>query len=360
MRKERLYENILTNLNDGLIVISKDMKVITINSALESICSISAAHYLNKSFLYFSEHNSHLIEIVQKTLQTGQTIFDFEYSFFDKLGRSFPVDITASPLLEENDCINGVILVLRDLRRIKELKDRVQLHEWLANMGTMASGMAHEIKNPLGGIRGAAQLLVGELERAELKEYLNVIIKEVDRINNIVENFLDFTKPKRINFKTVNIHKIIEEIMLLQNESPLMKNIQIKQNYDPSLPPVEADEGKLKQVFINLIQNSLEAMKNNGVLTLTTKLYSDFQILSKNKKVPTRMLLVEIKDTGEGLSGDIMNKLFTPFFTTKSKGTGLGLFISHRIINEHRGGLKLTKNKDKGTTAKVYIPFRRE
>ncbi len=336
------------------------MKVITINSAFENIYGISAAHYLNKSFIDFSKYNSHLIEIVQKTLQTGQTIFDFEYNFFDKLSRCFPVDITSSPLLEMNGSITGVILVLRDLRRIKEWKERMELHDRLTNLGTMATGMAHEIKNPLGGIRGAAQLLQLELEKEELKEYLSVIIKEVDRINNIVENVLGFTKPKKIKFKAVNIHKVIKEILLLQKESPFMKNIEIKQNYDPSLPHIEADEGKLKQVFLNLIQNSLEAMKNDGVITLTTKLYSDFRILSKKQKSPIRMLLVEIKDTGEGLSNETINKLFTPFFTTKSKGTGLGLFISHKIINEHRGGLKLIKNKDKGVTAKVYIPLRRE
>lgn len=334
------------------------MEIIAINSALEHICGISAAHYLNRSFLDFSSHNTHLVDIVQKTLQTGQTVFDFEYSFFDKSRKSFPVDITASPLSEADGLITGVTLVIRDLRRIKELKDRLRHHEWLANVETMASGMAHEIKNPLGGIRGAAQLLRMELGKEDLKEYLNIIIKEVDRINNIVENVLGFSKPKKIKFKRINIHKIIEEILLLQKESPLMKNIQIKQNYDPSLPLVEANEEKLKQVFLNLIQNSLEAMKNHGVLTLNTKFDTDYQILSKKQKTPIRMLLIEIKDTGEGISDEIQDKLFTPFFTTKSKGTGLGLFISHKIVEEHRGGLKLINNKEKGSTAKIYLPIK--
>ncbi len=342
------------------MVITKDMKVITINTAMEHLCGISATHYLNKSFLYFSENNSHLTEIIQKILQTGQTIFEFEYSFLDKRGGSFPVDIAASPLSEPNDSIAGAVLELRDLRRIEELKENMRFHKWFSNIEAMASGMAHEIKNPLGGIRGAAQLLQMELKKEGFKKYLKVIIKEVDRINNIVENFFRFNKPKKINFRSVNIHKIIEEILLLQKESPLMKNIQIKLNYDPSLPLVEADEGKLKQVFLNLIQNSMEAMKRNGTLTVSTKLYADFQILSKKQRAAIRMILVEIKDTGEGLSDDIINKLFTPFFTTKSNGSGLGLFISQKIIDEHRGRLKLKKNKDKGTTAQVYIPLRRE
>lgn len=330
------------------------------NPALEQICNISAARYLNRSFLDFFKQNTHLIDIVQKTLQTGQTILDFEYSFFYKSGRAIPVDITALPLSEPYDSITGVVLVIRDLRRIKELKDRIPHNKWLDNMGIMASGMAHEIKNPLGGIRGAAQLLQMELEKKELKEYLSVIIKEVDRINYIVENFLGITKPKKVKFKPVNIHKIIEEILLLQKELPLMKNIQIKQEYDPSLPLVGGDEKKLKQVFLNLIQNSLEAMRKNGVLTLTTKFDTDFQILSKEQKAPIRMLLVEIKDTGEGMSDETINRLFTPFFTTKSKGTGLGLCISQKILEEHQGGLKFVKNKDKGTIAKVYLPLKKE
>ncbi len=360
MKKEKLYENIFSSLNDGVMVVSCDMEIIFMNPALEHIFGISASHYIDRSFLDFSRQNTHLNDIIQKTLQTGQTIFDFEYSFFDKSRKPFPVDITVLPLLESNGSITGVVMVARDLSRIKELKERMRLHEGLANMEIMASGVAHEIKNPLGGIRGAAQLLQMELEKKELKEYLNVIIKEVDRINHIVENVLGFSKLGKTKFKFINIHKIIEEILLLQKASPIMKNIEIKQEYDPSLPPVEADENKLKQVFLNLIQNSLESMKNQGTLTISTKLDANFQILSKKHKVPTRMLLVEIKDTGEGVSDDIRDKLFTPFFTTKSKGTGLGLFISHKIIEEHGGGLQIVKNNDKGSNAKVYIPFKRK
>jgi len=359
LKKERLYENILSSLNEGVMVVSNDMEIIFMNSALEDIFSISASHYLNGSFHNFSKQNVHLVDIIKKTLQTGQTIFDFEYNFFNKSDSTFPVDITVLPLPEPNGLITGVVIVVRDLRRIKDLKERMQHHEGLANMEIMASGMAHEIKNPLGGIRGAAQLLRMELEKEDLKEYLNVIIKEVDRINYIVENVLGFAKPKKTKFEPVNIHKTIEEILLLQKESPLMKNIEIKQEYDPSLPPAEADEQKLKQVFLNLIQNSLEAMKNKGTLIISTKLEVDFQVLSKKQKVPIRMLLVEIKDTGEGISEEIKNKLFTPFFTTKSRGIGLGLFISHKILEEHGGGLKIIKNKDKGSVAKVYIPSKR-
>ena len=341
------------------MVVSSNMEIILINSALEHIFSIPASQYLKKSFLDFTKKNKHLNEMVQQTFQTGQAIFDFEYNFLDKYQESIPVDLAALPLMEPNDSITGVVIVVRDLRRTKELKERMRHQEGLANMEIMASGVAHEIKNPLGGIRGAAQLLQMELEKEELKEYLNVIIKEVDRINLIVENVLNFTKPKKTEFKPVNIHKIIGEILLLQKESHLMNNIEIKQEYDPSLPLVDADENKLKQVFLNLIKNSLESMKNQGTLTLSTKLDADFQILTKKLKVPTRMLVVEIKDTGKGVPDEIINKLFAPFFTTKSKGTGLGLFISHKIIEEHGGGLKIAKNKDKGSVAKIILPLKR-
>ncbi len=341
------------------MVVSSNMEIILINSALEHIFSIPASQYLKKSFLDFTKKNKHLSEMVQQTFQTGQAIFDFEYNFIDKFQKSIPVDLAALPLMKPNDSITGVVIVVRDLRRTKELKERMRHQEGLANMEIMASGVAHEIKNPLGGIRGAAQLLQMELEKEELKEYLNVIIKEVDRINLIVENVLNFTKPKKTEFKPVNIHKIIGEILLLQKESHLMNNIEIKQEYDPSLPLVDADENKLKQVFLNLIKNSLESMKNQGTLTFSTKLDADFQILTKKLKAPTRMLVVEIRDTGKGVPDEIINKLFAPFFTTKSKGTGLGLFISHKIIEEHGGGLKIAKNKDKGSVAKIILPLKR-
>lgn len=359
LKKEKLYENIFSSLTDGVIVVSGNTEIVAINPALEQMCNISASRFIDKPFQRFFEQNKHLIEIIQKVLLTGQTIFDFECHFFNKPGNDIPVDITALPLLNESGSVEGVITVIRDLRRLKDLKESKQHQEEIANMETMASAMAHEIKNPLGGIRGAAQLLRMEAKKKEFKEYLSVIIKEVDRINYIVENALSFTKPKQAKFKSVNIHKILEEILLLQKESPLMENIEVKQEYDPSLPPVNADEKKLKQVFLNLIQNSIEAMKNKGTLILVTRINTDV-IVSKKDGPPTRMLVVEIKDTGEGIPDEIINKLFTPFFTTKSKGTGLGLFISHKIIEEHAGALKITNNKDKGSTAKVYLPLRKE
>jgi two-component system nitrogen regulation sensor histidine kinase GlnL len=187
----------------------------------------------------------------------------------------------------------------------------------------------------------------------EARECTNVIIREADRLNALMEEMLDFARPHFLSRTLVNLHEVLDRVIALERPACTGREIQIRQQYDPSLPDILADPNHLTQAFLNLIRNAWEAMPHGGTLTLTTRRSSE----------PTRigpgggpMLVVECADEGIGIPAEVWQKLFTPFFTTKPKGSGLGLAISHRIIEEHRGRFVIKSTPGQGTTVRVYLP----
>jgi two-component system nitrogen regulation sensor histidine kinase GlnL len=246
------------------------------------------------------------------------------------------------------------VLVVRDLRRIKALEESQRPAERLTAFGVLAAAMAHEIKNPLLGIRGAAQLLREELMPADTREYTEVIIREADRLNALMEEMLDFARPHPLSRTLVNLHQVLDSVIVLERPSYSGRGVLIRQHYDPSLPDIWADRNRLTQVFLNLVRNAWEAMPHGGMLTLTTGRSSE----------PVRvgpgggpMLVVELSDEGIGIAPEVQQKLFTPFFTTKAKGSGLGLAVSHKIIEEHGGRFVIKTIPGQGTTVRVYLPL---
>ena len=241
---------------------------------------------------------------------------------------------------------------------IRELEQRQRPADHLNNLGTLAIGLAHEIRNPLGGIRGSAQLLRHDIKNKSHREYLDVVISEVDRIDQLVKRMMDLARPADIKLKKTNIHKVLEEILILEKETFRLKNIHFQQTYDPSLPYIEADEDQLKQVFLNLIKNAIEASANGGILQIVTRVSSSFAIKTPIASVPRQNIAVEIIDSGEGMDEETQKKIFTPFHTTKSKGSGLGLAISLKVVEDHHGKIKITSEKGLGTTVQVFLPIR--
>lgn len=220
-------------------------------------------------------------------------------------------------------------------------------------LGILASGLAHEIKNPLSGILGASQLLGEFLGKTPEAKYAQMIEKEAKRVTNLVENLLDFTKPRNLTKIPCSLSEILYDLVLLQKTS-LPKHITIKEEYDPSLPKIMADPQGLTQVFLNLLQNSVQSIKKEGEVTLRTRWVVNFKV--KEKGQFKSFVAVDIEDTGCGLSDEERKKLFTPFFTTKPKGTGLGLPISQQIVEEHQGSIEVKSVKGQGSVFSVYLP----
>jgi two-component system nitrogen regulation sensor histidine kinase GlnL len=251
--------------------------------------------------------------------------------------------------------------VVRDVTRLHQLEAEMRRGQTLAAAGQIAMGLAHEIRNPLGAIRGAVQLLQRELgDEARWGEYIGVLLKEVDRVNRIIEMLLDLGRPVTLRPVPLNIHQLLERVALVSEAAAAAQNVQVVRRYDPSLPPILADEDRVLQVFHNLVRNALEAMPRGGRVTLVTRLSMDPIFAKVDLGLGLKsMALVQVADEGEGIPEATRSRLFTPFFTTKDKGLGLGLALCHRILEEHRGAIHVQSEPGKGTVVSCFLPIAR-
>ncbi|MBI5875724.1 MAG: PAS domain-containing sensor histidine kinase, partial [Deltaproteobacteria bacterium] len=299
-------------------------------------------------------------DMLEKTLKQGKLFIEHENIISQRMGGGMeamaPVGVTTSTVLDANGEIIGAVALLRDLSSIKSITEESIRKDRLAFLGTFAAGVAHAVKNPLGGIRGAAQLLSRKVKETGLIEYTDIIIREVDRLNRILEEVLDFANPRKINPKPLNIHEVLDTVILLGGAMTGEKAAHLIKSYDPSLPPVVGDKEHLTQVFLNLIKNSIEAVDKTGEIMVNTRILTDFHLVEEGYKA-AQMASIEIKDNGCGISKHDMEKLFTPFFTTKAKGSGLGLALSFRIIKEHGGFFRIESDKGKGTVVSIFLPI---
>jgi two-component system nitrogen regulation sensor histidine kinase GlnL len=225
----------------------------------------------------------------------------------------------------------------------------------LALLGTLAAGLAHEIKNPLGGIKGAAQLLKREVHHnPSLLQYADIVVREVDRVNRLIEQLLGLSQPAKLELGAVNIHEILDEVLLLERQAIPEWNVVVKKNFDPSLPPVRGDRARLTQVFLNLVKNAVQAMDGRGTLTVTTRIETDFHIREQGRE-RGKFLWVDVEDDGPGIKDDDLPQIFSPFFSTKNGGTGLGLAVCYGIIKEHGGLIRVDSREGAGASFKVSL-----
>ncbi|MBI5327241.1 MAG: PAS domain-containing protein [Deltaproteobacteria bacterium] len=360
LKQTNIYENIIECLGQGVISIDACMSITAYNNEAERISGLSRSLTIGKLLEDVFPNDSWFTEILEKTLKQGMIFIEHENIICQRMaggmGGAVPVGLTTSTVLDHNGIIIGAVALLRDLSSIKPIKEESVRKDRLAFLGTFAAGVAHEVKNPLGGIRGAAQLLSRKVKEKGLSEYTDIIIREVDRLNKILEEILDFANPRRLNTQPINIHEALDTVILLGNRMAEEKTVNIIKGYDPSLPLVLGDKEHLVQVFLNLIKNSVEAITKNGEIIVNTRILTDFHLVEEGYK-GGKMVSVEVKDNGSGISNHDMEKLFTPFFTTKAKGSGLGLALSFRIIKEHGGFFKIDSDKGKGTTVSVFLPI---
>ncbi|HEX2770120.1 MAG TPA: PAS domain S-box protein, partial [Geobacteraceae bacterium] len=305
------YANVIDSVGDGVIVIDRQGVVTLINPAAEEISGISRRQAKGHHFGEIFAGEETLLDIVNKTAATGMIVSDYENVALTKGGHITPVSVTTSPLLQDNGEQIGTILVLRDLTSIRDLERAVRQADRLSTLGTLAAGLAHEVKNPLGGIKGAAQLLERELtESSELRDYTRIMLKEVQRVNRIVEELLELASPRRLKPSKVNLHKTLGDILILQKRAVGNRKITFQQQFDPSIPPILGDEALLIQLFLNLIKNAVEAMGDTGLIRVTSRVLADYSMTQKGER-RARMVAIEISDDGPGIRKDEMEHLFT-------------------------------------------------
>jgi len=355
-----LYGMILENIDRAVIAFNQEGLVTLINPAAEALMEHSSRAMIGRHFLEIFKNQETLLYLVKVALEEGRSITDDEGLYLNRDNSSpIPVNAYASPIYAKQGNQDGVVMIIRDLSRIKELEGTLRRADRLSILGTLAAGLAHEIKNPLGGIKGAAQLLSMELsDDNSLNEYTRIMIKEVDRINFIIEELMSLGNPKPPQINDVDLARTLNDIILLQREAARGKNTKFQLKLDPSIPPVQGDENLLTRLFLNLIKNAREAISHNGEVVIETRVSSNFHKTSPGKR-SSPMVDIIISDTGCGIAKEELERIFTPYFTTKTDGSGLGLAISQKIIEDHQGLLKIESVPGEGTTVTVSLPLRR-
>ena len=349
------WEQILAGLEDAVITVDREGKISYFNEAAEMLTEISASQALQKPLIQLFKREHWLIERFKKSQSLQQESTRGEGDLVTRWGHKVPVSLTVSPLEDHQGNFLGSVLVLRDLKHRKELEEDLKRADRLAMVGTLAAGLAHEIRNPLGGIKGAAQLLKRSLDRdSSLQDFANIMIREVDRVDKLIEQLLDLSRPAKLELAPINIHEVLDDVLLLETQAAEKSSIAIKKRFDPSLPPIRGDRAQLTQVFLNLVKNAFQAMNGDGTLTITTRLETDFHIRGEGSD-RSRLIWVDIEDEGVGIKEEDLPHIFSPFFTTKHSGTGLGLSVCYRIINEHGGLIRVESIEGEGTTFRVSL-----
>jgi two-component system nitrogen regulation sensor histidine kinase GlnL len=349
------WENVLTSLEDGVVLTDAAGRISFFNQAAEVLTELSASHALGCPYADVFMRSAWLVEMIKKSEPPEATGSRGEGDLARPRGRRVPVNLTVSPLQDRYDNFLGTILLLRDLSHRKELEEDLKRADRMAVLGTLAAGLAHEIKNPLAGIKGAAQLITRKLKHDDaLRRHADNIVDEVNRVDVLIDQLLDLSRPVKMNFEDVNIHEILDQVLLLEKQDPAGQNVEIRKNFDPSLPAVRGDRARLTQVFLNLVKNSFQAINGQGALTITTRIETDFHVREEGRE-RGKFIRIEIEDDGRGISETDLPHIFSPFFTTKSGGTGLGLAICYRIVNEHAGLIRVDSREGAGACFKVSL-----
>ena len=344
--------SVLLSFPYGIAIIDRQLKVLFVNPAFYELFKMPPRRGKESANLLFSD-NPIIITQLELFFRDGKGFLDHDYTI--KTGGGGNSVELAINHIDFGDRDTGACLTVRSNVGRQELHSEQEKSEKISMLAMMSAGLAHEIKNPLGGIKGAAQLL--SREYGDKENYCKMIVSETERINSLVDELLSLGTQKKQKPVKLNIHKVLDETTLLQRSMLEEKNIKLIRDYDPSLPLLKGRPDRLKQLFINLIKNSVETMESGGELRLRTRTVLDpAPTPLKGKK--KMMMSVDVIDSGSGIDPRVEKQLFTPFITGKPEGTGLGLVLSLKIAGDHGGTLTLQNNKNKdGATARVILPL---
>ncbi|MBF0158216.1 MAG: PAS domain-containing protein [Magnetococcales bacterium] len=343
-------DQILDQMATGIIVLNQHGCVHQINSAAERLLGKPGRHLAGLPLHRILPGYPVAIELVEQAQRHAMPFRARSTRINPAPNRSMPVSLTASPLRDELGQLMGILLEIDELGHTERLAQGSQLNETLDCFGNMALAVAHEVKNPLAGIRGIAQLL--ELEAGDgVSDYTTLIRTEVDRIAGLLDRLLGLADQKPMVTGELNIHEILDHVLRIR----AVARPEPRRDYDPSLPSIRGDRDQLIQLFLNLLHNGLEAAGEEGSVTIQTRIAHHNSCLSGQGR-RYQHLLVAISDNGPGISDTMQQQIFLPFVTSKEKGTGLGLAIAQKIVQQHNGWIELDSCPG-ATVFRVLLPI---
>ena len=341
-------EHILRSSPLGIITLDMEGKILSFNTAAEKLVGFSLGRLRRKSYKNAFMNQPEIVAALAKKDFTQEIIHHTEQ------GERLYLRLSISPIKDETGRELGSIIILQDITERKNTDEYIQRISKLISLGQLAAGVAHEVRNPLSGISYVLDDLHDYVHKdKDRRELIKKAIREVDRLDGIVTSLLDFAQVNSANFSYQDINEILEDALVWIKKQCKDREIQVLKGYGQDLPKIMLDPQKLKQAFLNIMINSLDAMKKGGTLEIRTHGYS-----GKLKKSMDQSNFVEIciEDSGEGIPIQDQNRIFDPFFTTKPAGSGLGLSITYSIIMEHGGKISLESEKGEGTRFTIYLP----
>lgn len=342
-----LHERIVESIRSGLVTTDLDGNIYTLNAAATEITGYHLDEMQGKSVYELFGDIREPIDISLAAAGEGEQSPRFETNLVTPQGFAVRIGYSVSLLLSESHEATGLIITFQDLTEIRSMEDSVRRKDRLAALGRVAAGLAHEIRNPLGAMRGAIQVLESTTERNSTQASLmDIILKESDRLNSIITNFLGYARPAAVDFTDTNIRETIRETLTLLRHSPDVTDKHVLKDDvgDGEDIIISADASQLKQIFWNLARNAIQAMPDGGTLTVGLE------------TLPNKRIRIVFEDTGHGMKPDQVEQLFEPFSNSTSGGTGLGLSIVYQIVRDHNGAINVRSREGKGTVITVDLP----
>ncbi len=344
-------QQILDTLVTAIVLLNQDLRIDYLNAAAEDLLQTSATHARGVPLQDLVVRADKLVERLGEALEHRQPFTEREATIRLPDNVTREVDLTAS-ILDEWQDTHALVVELQPLNRLKRINRDDESVTRQETSRQLIRGLAHEIKNPLGGIRGAAQLLEKELIDEDLREYTGVIISEADRLKDLVDRMLG---PQReLNLRPVNILRCCEHIIqLIEAERPGL--ISWQRDYDPSLPDIEADESQLIQAILNIVRNACQALEqtDDAKIGLRSRVVRQFTIGAIRHRL---VMQLDITDNGPGITPELEERIFFPMISGRAEGTGLGLAITQTIVAQHKGSIQVTSRPGQ-TCFSIYLPF---
>jgi two-component system sensor histidine kinase PilS (NtrC family) len=340
-----LHERIVESIRSGVVTTDLDGVIYTFNQAAEEITGYDLEVVRGKeASIIFGDMSDRITDSL-KELSDGHGSPRFETDCLTPEGLRLRLGFSISPLFSEANETTGMVITFQDLTQVRALEETSRRQDRLAAIGRMAASIAHEIRNPLAAMRGSIQMLRSEMDQdSSHAELMEIILRESDRLNRIITDFLSYARPRSLVQSRVEVRDLLHQTFALLHHSPEILPTQELVEELPDEPMIaEADEGQLKQVFWNLARNALQAMPQGGILRATLN------------KTPNNRIRISFSDDGRGMSPDQVERLFEPFSSTTG-GTGLGLSIVYQIIRDHGGTINVRSREGEGTTITIELP----
>jgi len=343
-RARAFSDSLVNHMPIGLVAMDPGKRIIAFNETAEALFGLPAGDVLGRT----SEET--LPEIITETtegLGATQQILEKETDCPVSRERTIPLSIIATRLQDDEGNFFGYVILFRDLTEVQHLKRELERNRRLAAIGSLTSGVAHEIRNPLSSIKGFATYLRERYrDNPEDLQVTDIMIQEVERLNRVIGQLLEFSRPLILNRKEAAIEPILRHAMKMIEIQALEKGVSLEVDFGRMVPDLLLDSDRMTQVFLNLTLNALNAMEKGGTLSLRVTQSGD------------RTVRVDISDTGTGIGKEELGRIFDPYFTTRPSGTGLGLPIAQRIVEAHGGEILVSSEPGRGTVFSVLLPRR--